>query len=306
MARKIPTLTGMIDKEKLGTIYIHEHVLTNPPKTRMSIDPDYKLDDSDKIVEELKLFHSVGGDTLVDCTALDYGRDAGAMREVAKKAPVNILALTGFNRGDYVEWVATGEVDQFAEMMIKDIEVGMDGTDAKAALIKIGTCYNYILPIEQKMIQAAGIAHRKTGTPIITHTTLGTMGIEQVKLLEKAGVDPNQVALSHLDQNLDFYYLIQIAKTGAYIEFDGPSKVKYAPDSARIEMLKRLCDAGFEDKILISGDMGRRSYLSAYGGGPGFGFLLGKFVPRLLAEGFTQNLVDKFFKINPARYLSAE
>ncbi len=306
MSRKIPTLTGPIDADKLGAIYIHEHVLTNPPKSRMSIDPDYKLDDSDKIVEELMLFHSCGGNTLVDCTALDYGRDTAAMREVAKRVPVNILALTGFNRGDYEDWVAGGAVSQFAEMMIKDIEDGMDGTDAKAALIKIGTCYNYILPIEYKIMEAAGIAHQKTGTPVITHTTLGTMGIEQVRLLEKAGVDPKNVALSHLDQNLDFYYLSQIAKAGAYIEFDGPSKVKYAPDSARVEMLKRLCDAGFEDRILISGDMGRRSYLTAYGGGPGFGFLLGKFVPRLLAEGFTQKLVDKFFKVNPARYLAAE
>jgi phosphotriesterase-related protein len=297
---------GLIDPDQLGVIYIHEHVLTNPPPSRMKIDPDYKLDDSDKIVEELKLFHSCGGNTLVDCTALDYGRDVVAMREVAKRVPVNLLALTGFNRGDYEDWVAVGGVKQFAEMMIKDIVEGMDGTDVKAALIKIGTCYNYILPVEYKIIEAAGIAHQNTGTPVITHTTLGTMGVEQVKTLEKAGVDPNNIALSHLDQNLDFYYLCEIAKTGAYIEFDGPSKVKYAPDSARIEMLKRLCDAGYEDRILISGDMGRRSYLTAYGGGPGFGFLLGKFVPRLLAEGFAQQAVDKFFKKNPARFLSSE
>lgn len=304
MARKIPTLTGMIDPEELGVVYIHEHILTNPPERRMQIDPDYKLDDSDKILEELQLFHSLGGNTLLDCTALDYGRDAKAMSEVAKRTSVNILALTGFNRGDYEEWVATTGVSRFAEMMIGDIEEGMDGTDAKAALIKIGTCYNNILPAEYRIIEAAGIAHQKTGTPVITHTTLGTMGIEQVKALEKAGVDPNHVALCHLDQNLDFYYLSQIAATGAYIEFDGPSKVKYAPDSARIEILKRLCDAGYEDRILISGDMGRKSYLTAYGGGPGFGFLLGKFIPRLLAEGFSQELVEKFFKINPVRYLS--
>lgn len=305
MSRMIPTLTGQISADQLGIVYIHEHVLTNPPESRMKLDPDYKLDDSDKIVEELMLFHSLGGNTLIDCTALDYGRDAKAMLEVAKRTPVNILAITGFNRGDYEEWVATGEVSQFAEMMIGDIVEGMDGTTAKAALIKIGTSYNNILPAEYRIIEAAGIAYRETGTPVITHTTLGTMGLEQVQALEKAGVNPNHIALSHLDQNLDFYYLNQIAETGAYIEFDGPSKVKYAPDSARIEMLKRLCDAGHEDRILISGDMGRRSYLTAYGGGPGFGFLLKKFVPRLLAEGFTQELVDKFFKINPARFLSA-
>ena len=75
-------------------------------------------------------------------------------------------------------------------------------------------------------------------------------------------------------------------------------------DASRIELLNRLVDAGYEQKIMISGDMGRRSYLKAYGGGPGFDFLLTKFVPRLLAEGWDQKLVDRVFVRNPAEYLT--
>lgn len=302
---KIATLTGEIDPAQLGKIYLHEHVLTAPPPSRMNLDSDYRLDSIEKIVSELNLFYEAGGRSLMDCTALDYGRDTGRMLEVARRVKVNILAVTGFNRGDYVDWVRNGDEGLFEDLIMKDIEEGMDGTACKPAVIKIGTGYNNILPSEFKMIRAAGRAHQKSGLPVITHTTLGTMGLDQVKLLEKAGVDPDCVALSHLDQNLDFYYLNQIASAGAYIEFDGPSKVKYAPDSARVEMLARLCEAGHEERILISGDMGRQSYLTSYGGGPGFGFLLNRFVPRLLDEGFTQALVDKFFIHNPARYLSA-
>ncbi len=305
MNAKVSTLTGEIDSAQLGKIYLHEHVLTDPPPSRMSLDPDYKLDNIEKIVAELNLFYEAGGRSLMDCTALDYGRDASRMLEVARQVKVNILALTGFNRGDYVDWVKNGDEELFERLIMKDIEEGMDGTTCKPAAIKIGTCYNNILPSELRMIKAAGRAHRQSNLPILTHTTLGTMGLDQVKLLEKAGVDPNRVALSHLDQNLDFYYLNQIASAGAYIEFDGPSKVKYAPDSARVEMLSRLCEAGHEERILISGDMGRRSYLTSYGGGPGFGFLLNRFAPRLLDEGFSQALVDKFFIHNPARFLSA-
>lgn len=283
---KVNTLLGAVDISELGMIYPHEHVLTNPPDSRMKIDPDYKLDSEVKIIEELNLFHKAGGNTLIDCTALDYGRDVKRMIAVARQVPVNILTLTGFNRGDYEPWVQTKTAEELSDMMIRDITVGMDGTEAKAALIKIGTNYNNILPVEREIIKAAGIAYRKTGTPVITHTTLGTMGIEQVELLGKEGVNPNHIALSHLDQNLDYFYLSEIASKGAYIIFDGPSKVKYAPDSSRINMLKALCEAGYENRILISGDMGRRSYLTAYGGGSGFGFLLEKFVPRLLKEAF--------------------
>lgn len=305
MSRKIPTLTGEVDASQLGKTYIHEHILTAPPPSRMRIDPDYLLDDSDKIIQELEIFYNAGGRTIMDCTALDYGRDAKRMQEVACRTKVNLLALTGFNRGDYMDWVIKGNEKLFEERIMRDIEQGMDGTECKPAVIKIGTGYNHILPCEEDIIRAAGRAHKKSGLPVITHTTLGTMALEQLDLLEQAGVDANYVALSHLDQNLDFYILRAVAKRGGYIEFDGPSKVKYAPDSARVDMLKRLCDAGLEDRILISGDMGRQSYLTSYGGGPGFGFLLNKFVPRLLDEGFGQDLVDKFFIHNPARYLSA-
>lgn len=306
MRKTIPTLTGDIALADLGVTYIHEHVLTDPPPSRMKLDPDYLLDDSDKIVTELEIFQAAGGRTLMDCTALDYGRDAGRMQEVARRVKVNILALTGFNRGDYVDWVLRGTVDLFERLMMKDIDEGMDGTECRPAVLKIGTGYNNILPSEEKMIVAAGRVHRKSGLPVLTHTTLGTMGIEQVDLLEKAGVPPCCVGLSHIDQNLDFRYLSKIASRGAYLEFDGPSKIKYAPDSARVEMLSRLCEAGLEDHILISGDMGRQSYLTSYGGGPGFGFLLNKFVPRLLDEGFPQSIIDKFFIHNPVRFLSAK
>lgn len=305
MNTKVSTLTGEIDPTGLGKIYLHEHVLTDPPPSRMSLDPDYKLDSIEKIVAELNLFYEAGGRSLMDCTALDYGRDARRMLEVARQVKVNILALTGFNRGDYVDWVKNGDEGLFEQLIMKDIEEGMDGTPCKPAAIKIGTGYNNILPSELKMIRAAGRAHQQSNLPVLTHTTLGTMGLDQVRLLERAGVDPRRVALSHLDQNLDFYYLNQIASAGAYIEFDGPSKVKYAPDSARVEMLRRLCEAGHEDRLLISGDMGRQSYLTSYGGGPGFGFLLSRFAPRLLDEGFSQALVDKFFIHNPAHFLSA-
>lgn len=305
MAIKIETMLGQIDASEVGTINAHDHILTHPPYSRMKIDTDYEMPSKEAAVKELKMFAAAGGNTLIDCTALDYGRDAKGMIEIAKQVPeVNICAITGFNRGDYADWVLEGTAEQFAELMIHDIEVGMDGTEAKAAAIKFGTNNFYIIPSEYAAIKATGVAHRKTGKPVITHTTVGTMGLEQLELLEKEQVDPKDVALSHLDRNLDFLYLSDIAHRGAYIVFDGISKVKYTPDSAKIDMLKRLCDAGFENNIIIAGDNGRKSYLKAYGGGPGFEYLLLKIMPRLLREGFTQQVVDKLFKSNPTRWIS--
>lgn len=301
----VETLLGPVAPEALGLTYVHEHLLTRPPLWRIKEDPDYVLDSVDKIVEELRLFYEAGGRTLVDCTAIDYGRNVRDFLEVAGRTPVQLIALTGFNRGDYGErWIQELTVDQMVDIMLRDLQEGMDGTPARAGLIKFGTSYNVVLPIEDRFIQAAARAQRKSGAPVITHTTRGTLGLEQVERFERAGGDPSRLALSHLDQNLDFYYLSRIARRGAYVLFDGPSKTKYGPDEARVEMLRRLVDAGFEDHLLISGDMGRRSYLKAYGGGPGFEYLLREFAPRLRDDGFSEELVRKFFVDNPRRFLT--
>ena len=299
----IQTLRGPIPAEALGWTYVHEHVLTQPPAWRVEEDPDFVLDSPERSLEEIEAFRRAGGQTLVDATARDYGRDARALLAIAERTAVNIVALTGWNRGDYGEEALASSVGEMVEIMLGDLREGMDGTEARAGIAKLGTSYNVILPVEERITRAVGLVQAETGCPVLTHTTRGTMASEQLDLLEESGADLDKVAVSHMDQNLDFGLLEEICSRGAYVLFDGPSKVKYAPDSARIEMLERLVEAGYRERLLVSGDMGRRSYLRAYGGGPGFEYILGKFVPRLRREGFDDGLIETFFVHNPARWL---
>jgi predicted metal-dependent phosphotriesterase family hydrolase len=301
----IDTVLGAIKTEDLGFTYIHEHILTLPPLWRIREDPDYVLDSRERIVTELQAFRNAGGKTLVDATAIDYGRDVTGVMAVAKQVDVNLLMITGFNRGDYhPEMVADKSIAQLEELFLKDIDEGINGTAVKAGIVKLGTSYNLIRPEEEKITRTVGRVQKKKGIPVMTHTTMGTMALEQLELLEAEGADLTKVAISHVDQNLDFKLHREIVRRGAYALYDGPSKIKYGPDSARIEMLTKLIDAGYEKNIMISGDMGRRSYLKAYGGGPGFEFLLKKFVPRLNEEGWDPPLIDRIFITNPANYLT--
>jgi phosphotriesterase-related protein len=50
--------------------------------------------------------------------------------------------------------------------------------------------------------------------------------------------------------------------------------------------------------------MARRSYLKAYGGGPGFEYLLTEFTPRLVREGFTEEDLRLIWEENPRRWLA--
>jgi len=216
---------------------------------------------------------------------------------------VNIVAVTGWNRGDYGEEARDAGDDELVAIMLGDLLDGMDGTTARAGVAKLGTSDGVVLPVEERIARAVGRVQAETNCPVITHTTRGTMAPEQLDLLTSAGADLSRVAVSHMDQNLDFGLLDELCARGAYVIFDGCSKTKYAPDSARIAMLRRLVDAGRAERLLVSGDMGRRSYLRAYGGGPGFGYILDDFVPRLRREGFSEELVETIFVSNPARWL---
>ncbi len=301
--KNIRTVLKDIPADQLGFTYNHEHLFAVPPPQQK--DRDLELSDYDKSLEELMRFKKAGGNTLVEASTIDYGRNIEAMVKMSQASGVNVVATTGFNKHIYYPaWVAEKSMEEIAEVLIRDLTEGIDGTPYKAGFLKGGSFYNLIHPLEEKTTRAVALAHKKTGAPIWMHTEAGTMSWELLSILLEEGIDPTKVVMGHMDRNIDLNVHLKIVKTGASVQFDGPGKVKYAPDSQRIELLRQLVEAGHLERIFISGDMGRASYLHAYGGGPGFEFLICKFIPRLLEEGFTQQQIDTIFVKNPARWLA--
>lgn len=302
--KNVRTVLGDIPASDLGFTYSHEHLHAVPPPQQK--DRDLEVSDYNKSLHELKIFKEVGGHTLVEASTLDYGRDLSILKRMSQEAGVHVVATTGFNKHIYYpNWVEAKSTQEIADMLVHDITIGGDGSDARAGFLKIGTYYNVIHPLEKKTTVAVAIAHKACGAPIWGHTEAGTMGMEVLDILETEGIDLTKVALGHLDRNPDEYYLLKLAERGIYIQFDGPGKVKYHPDSVRVAMIKSLIAHGHGDQMLISGDMGRASYLEAYGGGPGFRYIKTKFIPRLLDEGISEDDIEKIFYKNPQRWLAA-
>lgn len=303
MSKKIRTVLGDINKEDLGFTYSHEHLWTNPPASQK--ERDLELTDYEASVSELWRFQKAGGNALVDATTLDYGRDASKLVQMSKETGVNVVATSGFNKHIYFpKWVEALTIDEIKQKLIRDVTIGMDGTEAKAGFLKSGAWNQLIHPLEEKVTRAVAHAQLETGAPIWLHTEAGTMGLELLDILEEEGVDLNLVGVGHSDRNADPYYHLKLAERGAYVQFDGTSKIKYYPDSTRVELIKNMIDNGFAHKLLISADMGRQCYLHAYGGGPGFEYILKKFIPRLLDEGISQSDIDTIFIENPANWLA--
>lgn len=301
---KARTVLGDIDAADLGFTYPHEHLWCSPPASQP--DRDLELTTYESSLYELQLFKAVGGGTVVDGSPLDYGRNGAMLKRLAIDSGVNVLGLTGFNKHVYYpKWVDIVPVEFLVERMVKDITEGMDGSDARAGLIKGGSWYNVVHPLERKTTIAVARAALKTGAPVWLHTEAGTMGMEMLDILEAEGLPLDRVCVGHSDRNADPYYHLQLFERGAYVEFDGPGKVKYYPDSVRVELVRSVVDHGYADKLLISGDMGRKSYLEGYGGGPGFRFIKTVFAPRLVDEGIPESVVHQVFHQNPAAWLGA-
>ncbi len=281
----VRTLLGDVPASGIGITYYHEHIVSQPPRFWAGWRPDLVLDDVDAIAREIAEFQALGGSCIVDGSAVDYGRNTPATAEVARRTGCHIVGTAGYNKAPYfppeIEQATLDELQAWAE---RDCREGMDGTAHRAGLLKLGTSYYHMTASEERAARAVCRVQRATGLPLYTHTEAGTFALEQIDLLTEEGVDLERVCIGHLDRNPDRWYLRQIAKRGVFLGFDQISKIKYFPDEVRVERIVELVEAGYGRRILLSGDLARRSYLRAYGGGPGYRYIASVFVPRVVAQ----------------------
>ena len=95
----IRTMLGDIKPEQLGFTYSHEHIVCRPRYWIEHNQDDLLLDDPEKSCREVELFRQAGGVSIVDATAIDYGRDPAAVRDISKATGVQIIGTAGFNKG---------------------------------------------------------------------------------------------------------------------------------------------------------------------------------------------------------------
>ncbi|MCH8611952.1 phosphotriesterase family protein [Arsenicicoccus dermatophilus] len=319
------TIRGDVDPSTLGVVNAHDHLI-RVGAGEVYIDADHQLADVDKAVEEGGYFAEAAkrwtpaGGTVVDMCPANCGRDLVKLAEVESRVDgLQVIATTGFHREHvYLEtqshWVNRYSVEQIADLLIADIEEGIDRhdysgpivdrTEFKAGCIKIGTAYGKITAFERRCMEAAAKASVETGAPINTHTTYGTCGLEQAKLLKEMGVPADQIAIGHIQRNADVFYLQQILDEGVYLEIDGTYRIKYQPDSNRIMELRELGAKGYGERILLGTDSGKRGYQKAYGAVTGVDYNPSVDGPRMLAEGFDRSYVEQLLMTNGQRFFT--
>ena len=296
------TVGGKIDKERLGRTYIHEHLYID--LSRVKKDGDANLDDLESIIAEMKELKRAGIDSLVEVTNRGMGRNIDVLNNVWNKTGINIIASTGYYKDPfYPEEVYEMDYKELSNIMVDEIRKGLEGSQIKAHVIgEIGSSKDRITDVELKVFKAAIHAHLETGNPIFTHTSLGTMALEQLDLFEKYKVDMSRVLIGHLDLKCDLDYHLRIADRGCYLGFDTIGKVKYEKDEVRISHIRQLIDRGHIDQIVISQDITRKSHLKA-NGGIGYNYITEVFIPLALSHGISREELDHILIENPKRLL---
>jgi phosphotriesterase-related protein len=285
--------------------YMHEHLRID--LSREKGDDDCLLDSFDLIRDELKELAGRGLDRVVDMSCRGMGRDYAYLDRMEKETGIEPVISTGFYKDPFLPpAVITGTIQDLAALFVSDIEQGCEGKPRRARIIgEIGTSLNTMTPNEEKVFRAAALAHEKTGVPISTHTTLGTLGFEQLTLLSSLGVDPSRIIIGHLDLAGDVDLIYRVLGEGAYVEFDTIGKIKYLPDETRVDFIVSCCRRGYSKQLLLSMDITRKSHLRA-SGGPGYAYLLDHFLPALRAAGVSQEELAAMLEHNPGAVLSKE
>jgi phosphotriesterase-related protein len=261
----VQTVLGPISGDRMGFTAPHEHVLASSTDF-MRLWPEYlggRAHFTSAAVERMKLAKAAGIDTIVDCTTADLGRDVRLLQEVSRRSGVQIVATTGHWLTPTPSFEAR-TADELADFFTLEIERGMEDTGIKPGVIKAASEGDGMTPFQEKVFRAAARACKRTGVPVTTHSDAKRRGGEQqAAIFEQEGLDPRMVCIGHSDESADFDYLAGLARRGYTLGIDhvfyGLSSMGGGTNGKptwqdRAAMVKKLIDAGLNDRIFLAND----------------------------------------------------
>lgn len=305
MTGTVTTVTGNVRAADVrGAVLPHEHLRCD---LRRPDDDAAELTRGEDIIGELsRLRGSCDLALVVELTCRGMGRDPNTVAKISAACGVAVVAATGhYHERFHPAEVADRDSDELAEALLADIRDGMDGTGVRAGIIgEVGTCGERPTPSEERCLRAAARAALASGLSVATHAHLGVGGLRQLEILTEEGLPPSRVSIGHQDLLDDPSVHRELARNGAYVGFDTIGKSAYRPDSLRRRLLLALLDAGHADRVLLSTDISRDTYLDRPSGA--YRHLFERFLPALRGDGVDTSTLRQLTHHNPLRFLAGE
>lgn len=308
------TVLGDRPADAMGLTYSHEHIVIDDSYVTAK-NPEFLLNDVDKISAELSGFYKVGGRTVVDTMPANSGRNVLKSAEVSTRSGVHIIVPTGIHLEIYYpenHWRYRYSEDELTRLFIADIEEGIDEFDYsgpfvkrtrhKAGLIKLATGDGSFSKHQELIFRAVVNAHLETGAPILTHTNFGQQAMEQAVLFHKLGAKLEHVVLSHVDRAKEIDYNRAVLDIGVRLEYDSAFRWKKEEPNYTLQLLELLLP-DYADQIVMGMDMAKNSYWKSYGGSPGLNYLIETIPDFLKSKGLAAYSQNLFFE-NPKALFS--
>jgi phosphotriesterase-related protein len=256
------------------------------------------MQDADLMAEELKIAKSEGISCVVDGGHPDMGRDINFLRRISTLSGMPIVAGAGF----YTQPFYPKELERMSEEQIVQALVKQTETDPVGVFGEIGS-WDDMTATERKVFRAIGKAHVATNLPIFTHTGIpGKAALEQLDILEDAGVKPNRIVIGHVGNLVDPQVQVHkaICRRGAFVGFDRQGS---PGDAQQVPLVMALLEAGFAENLMFSADISNAGQMKK-NGGQGYAKTLTVFVPKIKAAGATDEVLHTIMVDNPRRFLA--
>jgi len=185
--------------------------------------------------------------------------------------------------------------------MICELEGEIEDSGVQAGWIKLSAGDDGLTETETKILRAAAAAGAATNAVIGSHTIRGRVVREQLDILERAGYTAERFIWIHTQAEPDFTLHLEMARRGAWIEYDGIGGEEET-DEDYLRLILRVLDAGLGDRLMLSHDRGWYDPAQPGGGTPRpFTYIGEQFLPRLRAAGVDEATVHQLTCANPFR-----
>jgi phosphotriesterase-related protein len=306
----VETVLGPVDALSLGHCQPHEHLFVRDTPAAEK-NPALRIDDEEKSLRELLNYRAAGGGMILDAQPFGAGRDAMALSRLSRKSGVHIITVTGYHRPMFYPpdaFLFQADEGALFERFLMELQVGI--TDdftrlpVRAGAVKAALGPEGPVGRDRTLLRAAAKAAAQAHVSLVLHPEAGAGAVEAVHLAERMGLDPARVLVCHADRQADdFRPHEEIAKTGAYLEYDTIHRLKYHDDASEIRLILHMLEMGFRDRLLLSLDT-TAARLHHYGGEIGLNYLLETFLPALSRAGVPAADIRQITHANPARALA--
>ena len=310
----VETVLGPIDGAQLGTVLSHEHVLISIGEDTRHYPWMFDWDQTRaNAVRDLRAAKAGGVDTLIDLTTPDLGRDVAFIRDAAAGSGMQVVVATGI----WLDvppsfWDFFGrDLDAIADIFVREIEVGIDGTDIKAGVIKVANDAGAggVTPEGERILRGAARALKRTGCPISTHQSAEErIGSRQVEIFREEGAPLDRICIGHSADTADVDYLESLLNAGVYLSMDRYPNPDWRQRNATV---KALVDRGWAHRLMLGHDESPTAVLAGQQSSPPEGpapylFLSTVAIPGLREDGVSDEAIDTMLRDVPRRFLSGE